>query len=227
VGGAATLVSAGLFTLMATWWSSPLDRVREMPFSNFDTRDIVPIGYALFAFVLGVALGAVIRKTIPAMVATIAAYAAVKGCFFFIRPHFEAPLHAVSKFQMPSVSAVQGINSADWTLSTKVVNAAGKVFSRLSNGFGFMPGRNGTVTFVGAGVCPNKIPSTFGQGGNSGPSKAVQEALAKCVNSFHLTQYVTYQPANRYWPFQWYELACYVVLTALLAGFSIRWIRRH
>jgi len=44
VGGLASVVTAGLFTLMATWWSSPLDRVRDQPFSLFDTRDVVPIG---------------------------------------------------------------------------------------------------------------------------------------------------------------------------------------
>ena len=43
VGGLASVVTAGLFTLMATWWSSPLDRVRDMPFSLFDTRDIAPL----------------------------------------------------------------------------------------------------------------------------------------------------------------------------------------
>jgi hypothetical protein len=84
------------------------------------------------------------------------------------------------------------------------------------------------VTFVGAGRCPNKIPSGFGRGGgDSGPSHAVQEALAKCVNSFHLTQYVGYQPASRYWMFQWYELGSYVVLSALLIWLSVWWVRRR
>ena len=46
----------------------------------------------------------------------------------------------------------------------------------------------------------------------------MQEALSKCVNSFHLINYLTYQPANRYWTFQWYELGSYIVLSALLVG---------
>lgn len=117
-------------------------------------------------------------------------------------------------------------STTDWTLSSKVVNAAGKVFPRLSSGFGFQNYANGSVTLVGAGLCPNKIPSGLDSGGgNSGPPKAVQEALAKCVNSFHLTQYLTYQPVSRYWMFQWYELTSYVVLSALLVAFSVWWIR--
>ncbi|HMG31929.1 MAG TPA: hypothetical protein VK585_17605, partial [Jiangellaceae bacterium] len=39
-------------------------------------RGIVPIGYALFGFALGVTLGMLIRRTIPAMAATLAIYGA-------------------------------------------------------------------------------------------------------------------------------------------------------
>ena len=217
---------------MATWWSSRIDRVRDTPFSLFDTRDIAPIGYALFAFALGVALGALVRRTIPAMALTIAVFAGVRGAFnLYVRPHFASPLHVVTKFELPLASGPNpsgGPSQADWSLSSKVVNASGKVLPRLSSGFGFQPNGNGSVTFVGAGRCPNKIPSGFGSGGgNSGPSKAMQEALAKCVNSFHLTQYVTYQPASRFWMFQWYELGSYVMLSALLVWLSVWWIRRR
>jgi hypothetical protein len=233
VGGVASIVTAGLFTLMATWWSSPLDRVRDQPFSLFDTRDLAPIGYALFAFALGVAIGAVVRRTIPTMALTIVGFTAVRVCFNqFIRPHFAGALHVVTKFELPvvtggSLTLRRPLNPGDWTLSNTVKNAAGKVLPRLGSGFGFESNANGSTTFVGAGVCPNKIPRGLGRGGNSGPPKALQEAFSKCVSSFHLTSYLTYQPANRYWMFQWYELSSYVVLSLLLATFSVWWIRRR
>jgi hypothetical protein len=233
VGGLASAVTAGLFTLMATWWSSPLDRVRDTPFSLFDTRDIAPIGYALFAFALGVAIGALVRRTIPVMALTLAGFAAVRVCFNeFVRPHFAPALHAVTKLELPvaksgSINLRQGLNSGDWTISNVVKNAAGKVLPRLGSGFGFQLNANGSTTFVGAGVCPNKIPNIAHSGGNSGPPLAVQEAFSKCVSSFHLTNYLTYQPVSRYWMFQWEELASYVVLSLLLAIFSVWWIRRR
>jgi hypothetical protein len=234
VGATASVVTAGLFTLMGTWWSSPLDRVRDMPFSLFDTRDIAPIGYALFAFALGVAIGALVRRTIPTMVLTIVGFAAVRLCFNqYIRPHFASALHSVTKFQLPvgnggSVSMKLGQNPADWTLSQIVRNAAGKISQTLSNhNINFQLNRNGSTSLVGVGRCPNKIPSGIPRGQNSGPTKAVQEALSKCVSSFHLTNYLTYQPASRFWMFQWYELASYVVLSALLTWFSVWWIRRR
>jgi hypothetical protein len=231
IGAVASVLTSGLFTLMATWWSSPLDHVLDSPFSNFDTRDLVPIGYALFAYTLGVAVGAITRRTIPAMAITIAAFAAVRVCFNqFVRPHFAPALHAAFAFSLPTSSSLKlggNIGAGAWTLSSKVMNSAGKVFPRLSGGFGFQPDGNDAVTFVGVGRCPNKIPGGLGRGGNAGPPAAAREALAKCVNSFHLHELISYQPVNRYWSFQWYELGSYVVLSALLAWLGVWWIRRH
>jgi hypothetical protein len=225
VGGLASIVTAGLFTLMATWWSSPLDRVRDQPFSLFDTRDIVPIGYALFAFTLGVAVGAVVRRTIPAMVVTIAGFAAVRGLFnFYIRPHFAAAMHTVFDFTPVGrgIGIGGNLNPGIWMISTKVENAAGRVFPNLNSGFDFQSNANGTTTLVGAGVCPNKIPSLSGPN-HTGMSKAAQQ----CITSFHLHELVSYQPVSRYWSFQWYELASYVLLSLILATFSVCWIRRR
>ena len=52
----------------------------DSPFSPsyFDRRDLVPIGYAAFAFALGVAAGVLIRRTLPAMAATLVAFIGVR-----------------------------------------------------------------------------------------------------------------------------------------------------
>ncbi len=95
VTGAASVITAGLLSLMVTWWASPHDRLVDSPYSLFDQRDIVPIAYALFAFALGVALGAIIRRTLPAMAATIAGYAVVRYLVTeYVRPNLIAPLKA-------------------------------------------------------------------------------------------------------------------------------------
>ena len=46
------------------------------------------------------------------------------------------------------------------------------------------------------------------------------------MESLHLRQTVTYQPASRYWPLQWYETGIYLALALALAGLSLWWIRR-
>src|SRR4029079_11081457 len=66
----AAATAVGLLTLAVTWWSQPLDGAlssahgslpaRVTPVS-FAMRGIVPVGYAVFAVVLGATLGAVFR----------------------------------------------------------------------------------------------------------------------------------------------------------------------
>jgi hypothetical protein len=40
-----------------------------------------------------------------------------------------------------------------------------------------------------------------------------------CLAEQNLRFTVKYQPANRYWTFQWLEFAAYLVLAGVLAGF--------
>jgi hypothetical protein len=42
-----------------------------------------------------------------------------------------------------------------------------------------------------------------------------------------LREVLTYQPANRYWPFQAIETAIFLALALALAGFCFWWVRRR
>jgi transposase len=73
--GLATITAAGLGSLAVTWWSSPIDKTATNDFPRmgpllFDARGVVPIGYAAFAFALGVTVGMLVRRTLPAMAIT-------------------------------------------------------------------------------------------------------------------------------------------------------------
>jgi hypothetical protein len=50
--------------------------------------------------------------------------------------------------------------------------------------------------------------------------------VAQCVNQLRLTYVVTYQPANRYWPFQIYETLIFLALAAAIGGFTVWRVRR-
>ena len=76
--GLSGIVVAGVCSLLITWWASPLDRLGAGPFSHFDSRGIVPLAYAALAFTLGAAAGAAIRRTIPAMVATLVGFVGIR-----------------------------------------------------------------------------------------------------------------------------------------------------
>ena len=66
VGLAATLVAAA-GTLLVTWWASALDEVGDLARIEpllFAARGIAPVGYAAFAFALGVTVGLVVRRAL-------------------------------------------------------------------------------------------------------------------------------------------------------------------
>ena len=47
------------------------------------------------------------------------------------------------------------------------------------------------------------------------------------LTSLHLRQVITYQPASRYWPFQWFETAVFTGLALALAGCCLWWARHR
>ncbi len=57
---------------------------------------------------------------------------------------------------------------------------------------------------------------------NTAPFSECQAALGR----LDLRQQVTYQPASRYWPFQWYETGVFVVLAIALGGLCAWRVRR-
>jgi hypothetical protein len=239
VGGLAGVVATGLLSLMVTWWSSPLDRTNGTPFTPayFDRRDLVPIGYAAFAFALGVAAGMLIRRTLPAMAATLVAFIGVRLAIFeWVRPHLMSPLRIVSAFMPDPVSgpslAPGGLNPGDWVISEQTINRAGQVIGQFGSiNLDLNASPNGTLTLGDLGTCPNRwvpptIRSTRGPQ-SEGPSAAMVHALRICADKLGIKEVVTYQPLNRYWPFQIYETAIFVALALVLAGFCVWWVRRR
>src|SRR4051795_7692742 len=63
--GAATVVLTGLLTLTVTWWYRSVDATQSSQYAFFDRRDVVPVGYALFAFAVGALAGGGLRGTRP------------------------------------------------------------------------------------------------------------------------------------------------------------------
>jgi hypothetical protein len=219
--GLAAMGSAGLLSLMVTWWSSPVQRVAPLVqpgaasfvdrFSPvlFGARGIAPVGYAAFAFVLGVTTGVLIRRTVPAMATTLAAFAGIQIAFpLWIRPHLIAPVHTsaaltagditgLSIGQNGHVSVFGAANHAGaWILSSQTTNAAGHAFT---------------------GPAPHACLS---------PASGFQ-ACESALVQLHLRLLASYQPASRYWAFQWYETGIFLAAALLLAGFCFWRVRRR
>ena len=94
VGAILAVAAAGL-GLELRWWLAPFT---ASPFlwapEYFDLRPLPFTGWVTLGFALGVVLGAVIRRTVPAMAATLACYAALLYVTsLWWRMHYLPPLH--------------------------------------------------------------------------------------------------------------------------------------
>jgi ABC-type transport system involved in multi-copper enzyme maturation permease subunit len=220
--GLTSMALAGLFSLALTWWASPIDHAAAVGGSGgfqqrffptlFGARGVVPIGYAAFAFALGVLIGLLIKRTIPAMAVTLAAVAAVLIVMpLAVRPHLMTPVRSTTALAAANIQGLTvSVNGTDlqvlagspalpgaWILSNQVTTTSGS-------------------TNLGA------VPAACQPSANAGP-QACFGALAQK----HLKQVVSYQPANRYWTFQWLELGIFLTVGILLAWACFWLIRRR
>jgi hypothetical protein len=112
----------------------------------FASRDIAPIGYAAFAFALGVTVGMLIRRTLPAMAVALAVFVAVQIAMpLWIRPHLITPAQVKTAITAMNLNGLMAsgpdgpvqelIVSVDqtgaWILSNQTVDTGGNVVGAL------------------------------------------------------------------------------------------------
>ena len=215
VVGACSMIVAGLLSLMVTWWSGPFDQAYQVriTLAVFHTSGIVPVGYAAFAFALGVTAGMLIRRTLPAMAVTLVIFAALQFAVpFWVRPHLIPPVTTTSALNLGSV--------VEWGASNAGQGNGGDLFILTQPD---VPGAwllsNEVIT--PAGRSASTEPGTQACGGGASTLQSCRDYLA----TLHLRQELSYQPASRYWPLQWYETGIYLVAAFLLAGLCFLRIR--
>jgi ABC-type transport system involved in multi-copper enzyme maturation permease subunit len=234
VVGLVSLAAAGLLSLMVTWWSSPIDRANASLYTSFDQRGIVPLGYAAFAFVLGVFSGVLIRRTLPAMATTLAGFVTTRLLFnHFVLPKLMAPTQRSFALNQQTVQGYGQMNGGPFTLfpgnpnipnawfySTQFVDRAGHALSSqvLTSACPLLPRGPGPSAPPGGGV-QSAIPVP------GGGRTALQDCITKLGTTYH--EIVSFQPASRYWSFQWFELAIYLGVALVLAGACVWWVRRR
>jgi hypothetical protein len=89
-----TVAASLTYVALIDWWLGPLDHSTGDRFQPgiFDGQGIVPASYALFAVALGVAAGAILKRALPAMAATLLSFLAVRLLIAAVlRRHFAPP----------------------------------------------------------------------------------------------------------------------------------------
>ena len=110
----------GAIAVLVSWWRYP-ENALDSRFAAFDIQGVVPVAYALFAVALGIAIGSVVRRVLPALAVTIAAFLAVRvPIAVHLRPHLLAPLRTTSALGSADVSP-----AGAWVLSQSLVGPKG------------------------------------------------------------------------------------------------------
>jgi hypothetical protein len=200
-------VAAGAFSMVFSWAYGPLLGMKGYGYSSlaptfFDLRGIALAAWTLAAFAIGALAGVLIRRVLPAMFATLAAWSGlVFATALLLRPHYRAALTTTN----PNIGPPAQVISQSWTLHGKPAG-----LSALSTAL-----RPVDVRVVSPGVF-SPGPST------PAPFDPVHYLLA---HGFNLV--TSYQPGNWFWPFQWIEGAWLLVLSVLLGGWAIWLVRRR
>jgi hypothetical protein len=192
---AATIACAAILSGLVTWWSGTPNSLYHNRFEplKFDTQNLMPVAFAVFALGVGVAAGALIRRSVPAIAATVGGFLAARLLVeIYARPHY---VHAVSLLSPLAVDTP--VPTGAWVLGSTIIGPTGRA----------IPG-----PFDPATVCPDAI----GRG-----------STATCLNQLGYRARTTFQPAGRYWHFQWTEAGIFIAAgVALLVAAAVLTIRR-
>jgi hypothetical protein len=207
----AAAVWGGVISALVTWWSGPKNALDLDAFNpgRFDIMGIVPVAYAVFAMALGIAAGALLRRTLPAMAVTLAGFIAVRALItLLLRSHY---MSAVTVFY--KVTSGFTPPGSFWSLTSGIVGPNGLPIDLNTNG-------NGNPVY---GVPATYLPASCTQ-----VSRGAFTPPASCVQAVsHFRGFLTYQPADRYWTFQGIETGIFVVLAAaLIAVTAVTLLRR-
>jgi hypothetical protein len=197
------VVVTGVFSAAFTWWSQSLDQFgNRIGTANFAQRGLVPPAYAVFAIALGVLLGAVLKRTLPAMALTLVGFGLVRFAFQrWVR------VHLLGTTQLSTPTSYFGARSGTggtggWILSTRMADRHGHILSAAQ--VEQLVRRSCTIT-----------------------RGTTAKSLARCADRIGVHDVVKLHPASQFWALQAIEALCFFVLAGALAVVAVWWVRRR
>ena len=200
-------VAAEAFSMVFSWAYGPLLDMKGYGYSSlyslfFDLRGIAFAAWTLTAFAIGALAGVLIRRVLPAMFATLAAWSGLAlATALFLRPHYRGALQTTNPDTGPPAQVI----SQGWSLHGKPGD-----LSALSTAL-----RPVDVRVVTSGVF------------QPGPSTPANFDPVHYLLAHGFTLVTSYQPGSWFWPFQWIEGGWLLVLSALLGTWAIWLVRRR
>lgn len=197
----AAALWAAVLTSVVSWWRTP-ENALDSRLTAFDVQGIVPVAYAVFAVALGIAVGTLVRRVLPALAVTLGVFVAVRiAVANYLRPHFMAPVRTISNIVVSmkegaAAITLPGVPPHAWLLNGGLVGPNGQLDPQIPD------------------ACRQAIGNGFGVPG-------------QCLAAHGFRQETIFQPASRFWPFQGYETAIFVVLALVAIGLTYWRLQRR
>ena len=204
--GSATIVTAGILAVAGQEWATAVPANSYDQWSAFDMLGPEVAAYALFSFGLGVAAGAAIGRTVPAMAVVLVGFLVVRGAIAaFARRNFLPPV--TTEVSGPLISGQGQV----WLMGNQQpVDMHGNSIS------------SGQFDQITNACLTSQSPQPWlrdGLGGNFD--------LQACWHEYGIKVLQTYQPAERFPLFQGIETAIFVIGAIALLGFAVWLVRRR
>ncbi len=201
------------FGFLVSWCYQPFSASGNQDLGIYGNSPLVTVptlravtfpAWTVAAFAIGVLAGMLIRRVVPAIVATLAVYAGLAvAAAALLRAHYLAPL----------VTSDQNVPGTAWTVSQWWT-------------------KDGRFAFAGnppdslLNQCVFPQTGSAGKGGGGGAPSSVNP-FAQCLAPHGYAQWTSYQPASRFWPFQWIEGGWLLALSVLLVAVAIWLVQRR
>ncbi len=203
----AVAAAAGAFSVLLSWYYHPFltgnpsfgGSPVPLDAGLFDLGGVAFAAWTLAAFAIGALAGMLIRRAVPAIVATLAAYTGLAFApGLYLRAHYMTPL-LVKNVNPPGTA---------WIISQQWYAKGGQPVSQTTLGQVLQQGA--PQLGGGKGGIPQQDPS-------------VNQYLVQ----HGYTLWTSYQPGSRFWPFQWIEGGWLLALSLLLIAVTVWLVRRR
>jgi hypothetical protein len=195
---AGSVAVAGCLIALAMWLRAPLDHLDGRMSSNvYDAEGVAPVAYALFVLGVAVAIGAVWRRTVPALLVAFVVY--VVGRVFmdsWLRQRLLSPVK-----------------------TTWLANGSGPNLNQALVINQFVSDKNGHELTGAAGRCVS--------GGSGGLFTHTHVCVQPQAPGTHVYTTALYQPASRFWELQGVEFGIVAGIGLLLVLAAAWWTDRR
>jgi hypothetical protein len=216
--GLAAITTTATLSLLLTNAASRYDQTIGNRFDplSFASRNIAPLGYITFAFILGTTTGLYLRRTVPAMATTLLITGITQLLLpSLARPHLLPPVTIQVPFDQRTAAdgGQLSVNSGEPLMISGYTVPGGLTLT----------GRAPLLNSAGREVSASDVPDCTK---NPVTSESTWHELESCIAGKNLHIEIQAQTPDRYWPFQWAEFGVFIGLGMVLCGVAFWRIRQ-